>query len=71
MIIPVSKQKCLNMNRNHKLPAYYCDDCLKEVRQNVIEKILEIIDKQIKAYQDANCSTIQLNQIRTNIEMLK
>ena len=44
-IIPKSKQKCLNMSREHNSLAYYCDECLEEVREVERERILKLIDE--------------------------
>jgi len=45
-ITPNTKQKCLNQNANHKSMAYYCDECLEEVRKEEREKVLKELEKK-------------------------
>jgi len=43
-ITPNTKQKCLNQNANHNSMAYYCDECLEEVRKEEREKVLRELE---------------------------
>jgi len=81
-MIPVSKQKCLNLSSKHDSPAYYCDECLNDIRKRAVKEELKFLESQHTICQgtmeeDGSCNDkrkdekIYTMEIWKRIEVLK
>ena len=82
VVIPISKQKCLNLSKKHNSLAYYCDECLNDIRRRAIKEELKFLESQYTICQgtmekDGSCNDkgkgekIYTTKIWKRIEILK